>query len=281
VECEEIAFRTLARIEGDSEMRGSAHFACAGALLTLGKPAEALPHFDLAEKLTSGEVHTWTIGTRPDVHGRAWSAHAQWLVGRTDEAGATARAAIRLAREIDQPYSIAVSLAYAAITQQMCGNRSALAETVEELHELCARYRFAYYPEWARILDGWNRGDESGLSLIRSGIDNLNTQGSLARMPYWLSILADALSRCGQPAAARAKLDAAYTAATSREDLWWLPEVIRQRAGNEQEPSAVRGLISAARLAAAQGSVALQERCQRELAERGVPSSEYGVPPTA
>ncbi len=279
VECEQIAIRTLERVDDGSEERGSAHFACAGALLTLGRPAEALGHFDLAAELTTGDVHTWTIGTRPDVHGRGWAAHAQWLLGRSADAVATAQSAIRLAREIDQPYNLGVALAYAAVTLQMSGNRSELAETVGELEELCERYRFAYYPEWALILSGWNRSDESGVSMIRRGIDNLKMQGAFARMPYWLSLLADAAMQCGQPA--RPTLDAAYTTARARDDLWWLPEVMRQRAGQENETVAVRGLISAARLAAEQGSVALLKRCQSDLAERGVPSSEYSVPPQA
>ena len=78
-----------------------------------------------------------------------------------------------------------------------------------ELGELCDRHGFAYYREWALILDGWSRTDESGIGLARRGIGNLRSQGSFARMPYWLSLLADLSARSGQPGAARATLDAA------------------------------------------------------------------------
>ena len=60
-----------------------------------------------------------TIGTRPDVHGMALSAHAHWLLGRDGEALSACREAIELARAIDQPYSLAVALAYGGITHQM------------------------------------------------------------------------------------------------------------------------------------------------------------------
>ena len=74
-----------------------------------------------------------------------------------------------------------------------------LTDTVAELSGLCERYGFAYYREWVLILDGWSRADESGLDLARRGISNLRSAGSLARMPYWLSLLADLSARSGLP----------------------------------------------------------------------------------
>ena len=73
---------------------------------------------------------------------------------------ATTRCA--LARSIDHPYSLAVALAYGAITHQLRGDRPALRGAVAELAELCDRYGFAYYREWALVLDGWGSGGETG-----------------------------------------------------------------------------------------------------------------------
>ena len=95
---------------------------------------------------------------------------------------------------------------------------------------LSERYGFAYYPEWGLVLGGWQRGGPEGIALIRRGIENLRRQLSLARMPYWLSLLADAQARSGAVAEAVATLDAAHTSASSRGDLWWLPEITRMRA---------------------------------------------------
>ena len=124
--------------------------------------------------------------------------------------------AIKLARAIDHPYSLAVALAYGAITHQMRHDLAELRDTVGELRELCDRYGFAYYREWALILDGWSRPDESGIALARRGIANLKAAGSFARMPYWLSLLADLLARRRQAGAARATLDAALVAGRPR-----------------------------------------------------------------
>jgi hypothetical protein len=131
------------------------------------------------------------------------------------------------------------------------------------------------------ILDGWSRTDGSGTGLAQRGIDNLKSEGAFARMPYWLSLLADLMVRNESPDAARATLDAAIAAAHAHDDVWWLPEVMRMRATRDNEKSAVARLRSAAQLASAHGSAALLRRCERDLRRRGVRLSAPGVLPTA
>jgi tetratricopeptide (TPR) repeat protein len=265
VEGYQTARRALALVDPGSEPSGPAHFAVGGSAVTLGRAAEALRHLEIAAKLTSGTL-SLSIGTRPDVHGTAFAAHAHWLLGQDDDALSSCQEAIRLARAIDHPYNLAVALAYGSITHQMRHDLPGLVDTVAELRELCERYGFAYYREWALILDGWSRADEAGLDLAQLGIGNLKSAGSFARMPYWLSLLADLSVRNGRPGAARATLDAALAAGHAYDDLWWLPEVMRMRAAYDDEEAAISRLRSAARMASDQGSAALLRRCERDLA---------------
>jgi tetratricopeptide (TPR) repeat protein len=275
------ATRALGLIDPGSELTGQAHFAVGGSAVSLGVPTEGLRHLEFAAELAVGAV--WlNVGARADVHSSAWAAHAHWLLGHDDDALSACREAIKLARAIDHPYSLAVALAYGCITHQMRHDMPALRGTVDELSELCDRYGFAYYREWALILDGWSSTDTSGMDLARRGIDNLKSEGSFARMPYWLSLLADLSARHGQPGAARATLDAAIAAAKARDDLWWLPEVMRMRAAHgDDEQAAISRLRSAAQLAADHGSAGLLRRCRRDLERRGVRVSVPGVLPTA
>jgi DNA-binding SARP family transcriptional activator len=275
----QIANQALALVDAGSEQSGSAHFAVGGAAISLGMPAEGLRHFELAGELASDAF--LSVGTRPDIHARAWAAHAHWLLGHDDDALASSSRAIKAARAIDNPYNLAVSLAYGATTDQMRHDMSRLRDHVGELRELCDRYDFAYYREWALILDGWSRPDESGIGVARLGISNLKAEGSFARMPYWLSLLADLLARNNRPDAARATLDAALVAAHAHHDLWWLPEVMRMRAAYDEEPAAISRLRSAAQMASAHGSDALLRRCEHDLANRGVrPPAACGLPIT-
>jgi tetratricopeptide (TPR) repeat protein len=274
------ASRALALVDPGSELSGQAHFAVGGSAVSLGRPAEGLRHLELAAALSGGAVSLST-GTRSDVHSTAWAAHAYWLLGRDDEALSACNEAIKLARAIDDPYNLAVALAYGSITHQMRHDLPALKETVTELRELCDRYGFAYYREWGLILDGWSGTGLPGVELARLGIGNLRSQGAFARMPYWLSLLADLSARNHQPGEARATLDAAIAAAQARDDVWWLAEVMRMRAAHDDEQAAILRLRSAAQIAAAHGSTALLRRCQDDLERRGVRLPAAGVLPTA
>jgi hypothetical protein len=272
----QMATRALGLIGPDSELIGQAHFAVGGSALSLGMPAEGMRHLGLVAKL-AGVAVSMTTGTRSDVHSMAWSAHAYWLLGRDGESLSACDGAIELARAINEPYSLAVALAYGSITYQMHHDLPRLRGAVDELRELCDRYNFAYYREWGLILDGWSAADQAGAGLAQRGIDNLKAQGSFARMPYWLSLFADLSVRDGRPGAARATLDAALATGRVHDDVWWLPEVMRMRAAYDEEPAAVARLLAAARMASEHGSVALLRRCERDLGRRNAPA----VPPLA
>ncbi|MFL6072382.1 MAG: ATP-binding protein, partial [Mycobacteriales bacterium] len=264
------ALRALALVDPDSEQGGAAHFVVGGSVVSMGRLAEGLRHLELAAR-SAGRAQWLSTGSRADVHSMAWAAHAHWLLGHDDATLASCRDAVALARSIDHPYVLAIALAYGGITHQMRHDLPALRETVGELRDLCDRYDFAYYREWALVLDGWSRDDAQGLALVRRGIANLRSEGSFARMPYWLSLRADLSARHGQLDAARATLDAALAAGTARDDLWWLPEVMRMRAVHDEDPAAaVARLRAAARTAATQGSAGLLRRCERDLAMRTI-----------
>ncbi|HEX2319848.1 MAG TPA: AAA family ATPase [Streptosporangiaceae bacterium] len=273
----ETAARALALAEPGSQLKGHAHFCFGGTSLSLGRPAEAIQHLDLAVQQAAGSM--WlTVGTRPDVHGPAWKAHAHWLLGNVEAALEVCGDAITAGRAVGDPYSMAVALAYAGITYQFCGRLSEMGETVAELRELCERHDFAYYREWGLIQAGWLAGGDPGISLVRQGIGNLRAAGAFARMPYWLSLLGDLIARQGRRDAARATLDGALVTGRAHDDVWWLPEVLRMRAAyDDDEQAALARLRAAAAMAAAHGSIALLRRCEADIEARGVRQSTAGV----
>ena len=258
------ASRALALAEPGTELSSAAHFAVGGAALSLGLPAEAARH--LTEAARSASDLWLFVGSRPDVHAPSFAAHAHWLLGEDAQADAVSRECVQRARDLDEPYCLAVALSYRAVLDQMRGDRDGLAATAAEVLGLCDEYGFGYYRDWALILDGWSRPDGSGTALARRGIASLRAAGAFARMPYWLSLLADLQVRDGNPIAARSALDAAVAAAHAHDDVWWLPEVMRQRAALDTDGVAAARLRAAADLAAAHGSVALLRRCEQDLA---------------
>ncbi|MEO6828128.1 MAG: AAA family ATPase, partial [Microbacteriaceae bacterium] len=249
------------------ELAAQAHLALAGSSLSLGLLPRADEHFQLACDL-AGESDSLPIGTRTEVHARAWWAHARWLLG--DEIGALAASAgaVEAARLINHPYSLTVALSYAALTQQITGNITSLCDVLAELTELCGRYDFAYYRQWAIVFTGWAQGDAAGIRSARAGIASLTHEGALARMPYWLSLIADLHHRQGNSAAEIATLDAAASIATEHDDVWWLPEVLRARAALAPSSRPDGRLEQAATLARLQSSTMLLQRCRADLDAR-------------
>ena len=227
----------------------------------MGRPAEAVAHLPLVADL-GGDEGLLILGTRPSVHSRAWLAHAYWLLGRDADADACAQEAIDRARCIEEPFSLVVSLGYGAITAQLQGRRDEVERQADEVARMCDRYGFAYYGEWARLLRGWATGGGQGVDLARAGIAHLKATGALARMPYWLALLAELLADRGAPQDAAATLDAALVIGRAHDDLWWLPEVLRLRARCDGDGAVGRDRLRAARAMAVQhGSVALVRRC--------------------
>lgn len=273
-----LAERALELADRRSDRRSAAHFAVGGSALALGRPAEALDHLQRAATVGRGSV-SLIVGTRPDVHATAWAAHAHWLLGDPDGAARCRTEAVSLARAVHHPYNLAVALAYGAITDQLRDDVASVRTSVDELHELCARYGFAYYREWALVLRGWSSEDGSGAASARAGVDALRAAGSFARMPYWLGLLGEILMRDGDDVVARATLDAALVAGRTHHDLWWLPEVMRLRAAFDPPGEAVQRLRAAVEMAQSHGSSALVARCLPDLARWGVDTAADGVRP--
>ena len=266
----QVALRALAWARPGSSDEGEARFILGGTALHMGRPAEALRHLTVTARLGSG-LDLLNGGGRAKVSATAWGAHAHWLRGEEETAASASQLAIDEARALDDPYQLAIALAYSAITQQLRRDLPRLRAAVARLRELCERYDISYYREWGQILEGWAAADgdeDQGIALAERGIRNLKAQGAFARQPYWLSLLADLQARDGRPDAARATLDAALAAARVHDDLWWLPEVMRMRAGYDPQEQAVARLRAAADLASSQGSVALARRCAEDLARR-------------
>jgi DNA-binding SARP family transcriptional activator/tetratricopeptide (TPR) repeat protein len=264
----DFAIRALDLSEAEPEMAGQAHLEMAGSLTSLGRLEEALVHFERCRELSRGSV-SMIMGTLPEVHGVAWSAHAHWLLGNSEMAIASCREAVELARSKDHPYSLAVALGFSATTHQLVHDRASAGETASELIGLCERYSFGFYGQWGAVVDGWLRGGEAGAVRIQQGIDKLRSAGQYARMPYWLYLLADVMVQAGRTAAARGILDAALAAAEQQDEQWWMPEVLRVRARLLSRDAAVPMLRRAALLAKGQHSRVLQTRCEHDLAELG------------
>ena len=267
IESHEIAQRSLALSQRHPDLAGQAHFIVGGASVLLAQHQQAFDHFVLAEQL-GRESPPLLVGTYVDVFAAAYGAHACWLLGHDEAARRYRNRAIARAEELDHPHSLALALAYAGITCQLCGESEEMLQCVRRLEDLCTRYDFAYYREWATVLQGWFSGGIDGADQIRGAVGRLRKQGALVRHPYYLSLLAETLINVGRTDAAGAVLDAAKAAAAAHEDRWWVPELWRLDARRHPGPRGEGLLRRAIALADEQHSPNLRLRAAADLERR-------------
>jgi DNA-binding SARP family transcriptional activator len=265
----------LTRIPDHPDLAGVIHLSNAGSLASLGRPAEALDHFRNADERV-GSDDVWLFAFHVRVMVLAWRAHALWLVGRSDEAAASADAALALADELERPYDQAVAQAYAAITHHLLGDTERTAELAASVRTLCDRYGFGYYGDWGRILEGWVTGGATGEALIRQGIDRLRSLHAATRLPFYLALLADVLGRGGRSGEAARLLGEARSLAEAHGDRWWLAELWRLEAGFHPDDEAEAMLRRACSTARDHGSRALELRAATDLARRWLEAGRSG-----
>ena len=198
------ATRALALADPASELSGQAHFAVGGSAVSLGMPAEGLRHLGLAAEAGRRCRLAEHRHPAPTCTERPGPRTPTGCSARTTTAvSGLPRGHRRWPGPTDDPYSLAVALAYGAITHQM-------RHDLPELRERRRRAARAVRPVWLRLLPRVGadpgrlvpRRDGRALDLARRGISNLKSEGAFARMPYWLSLLAD-LSGAGPPARRR------------------------------------------------------------------------------
>ena len=252
---------------------GAAHFAFAGSALEpgqAGRGAAALRRSPRA--LADGE--SLSVGTRPDVHGRAWSAHAHWLLGDDDRGrGQRAPRPSSAARSVDHPYSLAVALAYAAHHPAAARRPGGAATRGRRAGASCATGTAS--PTTAS--GGWcsTAGPRRRRGRHRPGPARASPTcapaGAFARMPYWLVAAGrparpDRRPRRGPADPGRRRRRARAPATT----CGGCPRCCGCAPRTTSAAPRSSRLRAAADLAAAQGSVALLRRCERDLAALGV-----------
>jgi hypothetical protein len=267
----ELAGRALGLAAQYPELVAQGEMALGGSLTSQGHPHQGVEHFDRAADLDTGpDQRTTAFGFRPAVMALAWRAHALWLAGRGEEAEASARQAVRVADDLQHPYSQTVAHAYAAITCQMRGDRDGVRAHATAAADLCRQYGFGYYDDWALVLQGWAAGGGAGVRSIRAGLGRLRHTNADTRRPYYLGLLAEVQLGLARPVEAAATLAEAIDAAQRNDDRWWEPELLRLRATLGSADERTSGLDSALVLARAQGSTALEARALDTLAGQEV-----------
>jgi predicted ATPase/DNA-binding winged helix-turn-helix (wHTH) protein len=171
----------------------------------------------------------------PFVLAGAVLAQVQWLTGHADAALRTAHAALERARGLHHHLSLNNVLSYLCPILYWSGHFDACDRHVAMLEEHVTRHGLtARRPvaSFYRAALAHARGDAScdTVAALRQAVDEFRSINHLARMPYYLAVLADALVRRACLDEAEATLGNALDIAQAQDEGWCLPEVLRIQA---------------------------------------------------
>ena len=127
---------------------------------------------------------------------RMFGARTLALLGRANEARQMSEDAVRLATELQHPFTLALALFFASTVYQALRETQNAARRAAEAIALSRDHGFLLAEAWAMAISGWAAvadGDaRMGAALIRQGIDAAIGSGSGAFVPHHLGLLAEA-----------------------------------------------------------------------------------------
>jgi len=193
-----------------------------------------------------------------EVVARAWQSHALWCLGRPDTALAGATHALRLARELGQPFSQAIAASYLALLQQLRADPATFRATAKEALDHATKFNVTYYRQQAAILLAYaetlDRPGATGLQHLRNAIESFKETGVRLRLPYYHALLADAHLRAHEAARGIDVVDEALSHSRETKERWWDAELHRLRGelllsggGAAEAEAALRAALEIAR----------------------------------
>jgi tetratricopeptide (TPR) repeat protein len=156
-------------------------------------------------------------------------------MGMPDTAVRTAAIAVDSARRTKHHLSLNNALSYVTAVYFWNGDFDACERHLAMLEENVARHGLvARRPVWlfytAALAYTRNGASRCAIEALQRAIVEFRNINHLARMPYYLSVLADALAHGGRMDEAEATIRTALEIAQTHKELWCVTEVMRVQA---------------------------------------------------
>ena len=278
-----------ARHEGVPALEMAGHFLLGTSLFHLGELAASWEQVEQAAPASTTSNPALALFAGPDVgvFCRSYLSHLLCQFGHAKEAAAKSDEAVALAREMAHPFTLAISLDYAALLDVFRQDAKHTLSRASEASAICRKHGFVYYLAWAEILAGWATAVEgdppAGLDRLRQGLDALKATGAELRVPFYHGLLAEACSLAGQTGEALANVASGFAFQSKNGEFWSAPElhrihgdVLLQSGDTAEARNSYRRAVEAARQT---GARLFERRAEARL--RGLPKLRAGGPNAA
>jgi len=233
----ELARELLALAErlDDPALLLEGHHALWPVLVWLGKADAARRHLQQGIALydkARHRSHAFVYGGHdPGVCCWKVASWASWILGHPARALEESVTSLELARELDHPASIIVALAWACVFRDFRREFPALREYARDLIALSTEHEASQWLAAGTIIDGAALAElgegTAAIARIRSGLADYRATGAQLFVPYFLSLLARACLKVGQPHEGLRAIDEALERARATGERVWEAELVR------------------------------------------------------
>jgi predicted ATPase len=162
-------------------------------------------------------------------------SHVQWLTGSPGAAERTSAMVVEYAQKTGHELSQSNCLAWVSLVFLWAGRVEECRRYSSMLSDLVGKHGIVTWAPLAKFCHGAlaAMNDETrakGIELLEQTIVECRAIGHFARLPYFISVLAEALAKEGRLPEAEARIREAIEIATESNDNWSFPELLRIRA---------------------------------------------------
>ncbi len=211
------------------------HHALWPVLVWLGSADAARRHLDQGMALydrARHQSHAFVYGGHdPGVCCRKVASWASWILGYPARGLEESVASLRLARDLDHPLSIIVALVWACVFRDLRREVHEIGEHARALITLSTEHEASQWLAAGTIIDGAVRAElgegEVAIAQIRRGLAAYGSTGAHLFVPYFLSLLARACLKLGEPREGLRVIGEALERARTTGELVWEAELLR------------------------------------------------------
>jgi DNA-binding SARP family transcriptional activator/predicted ATPase len=225
----------LAQTLGDPALLLEGHHALWPVLVWLGSADSARCHLDQGMALydkARHRSHAFVYGGHdPGVCCRKVASWASWILGYPARGLEESVASLRLARELDHAASIIVALVWACVFRDLRREVQVVREHARALITLSTEHGASQWLAAGTIFEGSVLAElgegEGAIAEIRRGLAAYGSTGAQLFVPYFLSLLARAYLKIGQPYEGLPVIGEALERARTTGERVWESELVR------------------------------------------------------
>ena len=160
-----------------------------------------------------------------------FASHSLAFAGEEERASSMANSALAVARSLNDPFTLALTLYGSSVTRQILGDVALSTKHAEACRHLSAEHGFPMVRAWSTGVVGWcvaERGDsDRGIALLTDAIAELQAIQSPTFMHYLLGLLGGVHMKAGHHAEAMKAVKEGITFAAATGERYYSAELHR------------------------------------------------------